>query len=195
MEAKINPRFLAVTTVIDWKQPSILDRAAHLCDYKKRDWFSARNCFHWVRDEIQHSMDANRSRVTCSASEVLAIGHGICYAKSHLLAALLRANGIAAGFSYQRLSDDDMGFCLHGFNGLYLKDLGWYRVDARGNKAGVRAEFDPPQEYLAFSNDLPGEVDYAMILPDPWPTVLHRLRDARDVQELANHLPDKLMMG
>jgi len=36
--------------------------------------------------------------VTCKASDVLIYGTGYCYAKSHLLAALLRANAIPAGF-------------------------------------------------------------------------------------------------
>jgi transglutaminase-like putative cysteine protease len=35
-------------------------------------------------------------------------------------------------------------------NALYLPDYGWYRVDARGNKPGVAAEFCPPTEKLAF---------------------------------------------
>jgi len=42
-----------------------------------------------------------RDVVTCSASEVLREGTGICFAKSHLLAALLRAVGIPAGLCYQ----------------------------------------------------------------------------------------------
>jgi transglutaminase-like putative cysteine protease len=33
---------------------------------------------------------------------------------------------------------------------VYLKDYGWYRIDARGNKAGVDAQFTPPHEKLAF---------------------------------------------
>lgn len=65
---------------------------------------------------------------------------GFCYAKSHLLAALLRANGIAAGLCYQRLSVNGGGtpYCLHGLNAVFLKDFGWYRVDARGNKPGIQ---------------------------------------------------------
>lgn len=33
--------------------------------------------------------------------------HGICFAKSHLLAALLRCKSIPAGFCYQKLILDD----------------------------------------------------------------------------------------
>ena len=91
--------------------------------------------------------------VTLKASEVLQHGTGFCYAKSHLLAALLRANGIPAGLCYQRLSVNDTGapWCLHGLNAVFLEDIGWYRCDARGNRPGVTAAFTPPVERLAFA--------------------------------------------
>lgn len=60
-------------------------------------------CFAFVRDEIRHSSDFKLNPVTCKASDVLRHRTGFCYAKSHLLAALLRANGIPAGLCYQRL--------------------------------------------------------------------------------------------
>nr|WP_269749949.1 transglutaminase family protein [Polyangium fumosum] len=81
--------------------------------------------------------------LTCTASEVLRHRTGFCYAKSHLLAALLRANGLPAGFCYQRLAHGS-GYCLHGFNAVELPGIGWYRIDARGNKPGIDAAFDPP---------------------------------------------------
>lgn len=59
--------------------------------------------FRFVRDEVLHSWDIQSKRVTCDASDVLAAKEGICYAKSHLLAALLRSQDIPAGFCYQRL--------------------------------------------------------------------------------------------
>ena len=82
---------------------------------------------------MEHSVDFERHAVTCRASEVLAERTGFCYAKSHLLAVLLRANEIPAGFCYQRLSvnDDGAPYCLHGLNAVYLDDYGWYRIDAR----------------------------------------------------------------
>lgn len=46
---------------------------------------------------IKHSWDVQDKRVTKTAAEVLEQGVGICWAKSNLLAALLRANGIPAG--------------------------------------------------------------------------------------------------
>ena len=60
-----------------------------------------RKAYEYVRDNISHSADAGEDEVTCSAGEVFEAGHGICFAKSHLLAALLRAKSIPAGFCFQ----------------------------------------------------------------------------------------------
>ena len=59
--------------------------------------------YEFVRDEIKHSWDIQDKRVTKSATEVLEQGVGICWAKSNLLAALLRACGIPAGICYHVL--------------------------------------------------------------------------------------------
>ena len=106
---QIVEEFLKATEIIDWTQPLVSSKARELSTGLTRAEDIARNCFEWVRDEIQHSSDFKRNPVTCRASDVLAAGTGYCYAKSHLLAALLRANGIPTGFCYQRLSIDDRG--------------------------------------------------------------------------------------
>ena len=36
-------------------------------------------------------------------------------------------------------------YSLHGLNAVHLPDFGWYRIDARGNRTGIHAQFDPPQ--------------------------------------------------
>jgi transglutaminase-like putative cysteine protease len=123
---------------------------------------------------------------------VLTSGTGYCYAKSHLLAALLRANGIPAGFCYQRLSIDDPGapYSLHGLNAVYLPEFGWYRVDSRGNKPGVNAQFSPPVEQLAFHVNFPEEKSFPEILPDPLPVVVSALRTYSTWEALYRNLPD-----
>ena len=117
----------------------------------------------FVRDRIRHSWDAQDKRVTVSASDVLREGVGICWAKANLLAALLRANGIPAGFSYQRLTlgdTPDTGYCIHVMNTVYMSSLNkWIRLDARGNKEGINAEFSLNDEKLAFHTTSEGEVD------------------------------------
>ena len=119
-----------------------------------------------------HSWDYEQNPVTCKASDVLKHRTGYCYAKSHLLAALLRANEIPAGLCYQRLTITDVPpFCLHGLNAIYLEKYGWYRIDARGNKQGVSAEFCPPIEKLAFPIITQGELDLPEIWSEPLPVV------------------------
>jgi transglutaminase-like putative cysteine protease len=155
----------------------------------------AKRCFEWVRDEIKHSGDSRMDPLTCSASQVLRHGTGFCYAKSHLLAALLRANAIPAGFCYQRLSIDDSGppFCLHGFNAVHLPGIGWYRVDARGNRQGVTTTFDPPEERLAYAPRRDGEATFAEVWPSPLPVVVESLRRWGSSAQLLDHLPDLRM--
>jgi len=130
--------------------------------------------------------------VTCRASDVLRHKTGYCYAKSHLLAALLRANQIPAGFCYQRLSIDDKGapYSLHGFNAIYLPEIGWYRVDSRGNKDGVNAQFAPPQECLSFKIQLPEEADFNVILAAPLPIVVEALKSHNTWDSMLDNLPD-----
>ncbi len=185
-------KYLRSTEIIDWKHPEIKSKAEELAVGKCSDTEIAKSCFEWVRDHIRHIDDYNIQAVSVSASEVLLSGSGVCYAKSHLLAALLRANAIPAGFCYQRLSRDDNGapYCLHGLNAVYLPETGWYRVDARGNKEGVNAQFTPPAEQLAFAVNIDGEIDFPQILSDPLPIVIEVLKDYKTKDELWNNLPD-----
>jgi transglutaminase-like putative cysteine protease len=191
-EKLVTEHFLKATDVIDWRHPSVSAKARDLSEGAVDVQQTAQRCFEWVRDEIQHSSDFKRNPVTCCASEVLAARTGYCYAKSHLLAALLRANGIPAGLCYQRLSVDDTGapFSLHGLNAIQLPQFGWYRVDCRGNKAGVDAQFTPPVERLAFRLAFPGERDFPQIFPDPLPEAIAALRMHHSWDDLYRHLPD-----
>ncbi|OQR41625.1 Cro/Cl family transcriptional regulator, partial [Aliarcobacter cryaerophilus] len=145
--------FLEETQIIDFKNEEVFCLAQELAKDCKSDEEIAKNCFLYVRDNIHHSGDFKDEITTYKASDVLKYKTGWCYAKSHLLAALLRANGIPTGFCYQRLSCSEYKkdiYCLHGLNAIYLKEFGWYKVDARGNKKGVNAQFTPPLEQLAF---------------------------------------------
>jgi hypothetical protein len=105
---------------------------------------------------------------------------------------LLRANGIPAGLCYQRLSRDENGppFSPHGLNVVHLDGLGWYRMDSRGNRDGVNAQFISPMERLAFVVGLAGEADLPGIHPDPLPVVIAALRTHRTWDALWDHLLD-----
>jgi len=108
------------------------------------------------------------------------------------LAALLRAQEIPTGFCYQRLSVNDNGapYSLHGLNAVYLKEFGWYRIDARGNKKDVNAQFLPPRECLAFTPIDKLEKDLPEIWYEPLPVVVEALKKNKNTKQLHENLPD-----
>jgi len=188
---RIAESYLRSDAVIDWLKPSIVCAAREITAALNSDVEKAKALFEWVRDRIPHTNDAGREEVTCAASEVLSAGTGICYAKAHLLAALLRAIGIPAGFCYQVYYEDlhvsQSKMALHGLNGIYLESLGrWIRVDTHGNKAGVSAQFDTETERLAFP-----ELEFLdnRIYVDPLPNVVQALRTWPTKTSLWPHLP------
>lgn len=184
--------YLASTDIVDWHHTAVRSLALALANGESTPEAIARRCFVWVRDEIQHCIDYRRIEVTCKASDVLLVRTGFCYAKSHLLAALLRANGIPAGFCYQRLSVDGVGppYSLHGFNAVWLPEHGWYRMDARGNNKEVFAEFTPPVERLAFPIQFTDEFELPGVFAEPLPQVVEALMSNNRADELAANLPD-----
>ena len=184
-------QYLRRTELIDWDHPAVARQATALAGSGSATDI-AKACFEWVRDEVQHSGDFQKNPVTWRASDVLLHRTGYCYAKSHLLAALLRANGIPAGFCYQRLSVNDSGppYSLHGFNAVYLQQFGWYRVDPRGNRNGIDAQFTPPVERLAFALQSADEMEFANLFAEPLGCVVEVLQRNRTWDEVFAALPD-----
>jgi len=190
--------YLSSSPLIDLEHPAVQECAAKLAGNDRSQEQIARDTFHFVRDEIHHSWDIQSVRVTAKASEALEHREGICYAKSHLLAALLRAQGIPSGICYQRLTLGDTpesGYCIHALNTVYLADLGrWIRIDARGNKPGVDAHFSLDHEQLAFNirPDM-GERDYWTNYAAPHPKIAETLLSHSDCRLMYAHgLPAEL---
>lgn len=95
--------YLACDQLINYESPEVSGLAEKL-RLKDGDEISAvKKAYEYVRDSFPHTFDVNAEGVACSASDVIKLGHGVCYAKAHLLAALLRYAGIPAGICYQRL--------------------------------------------------------------------------------------------
>ena len=156
-----------------------------------------KSAYEFVRDNISHSADINADTVTVSASEVLKALHGICFAKSHLLAAILRSKSVPAGFCYQKIvMDDDTAPVLiyHGLNAVYLREYDkWVRLDARGNKPGVNAEFSNDSEQLAYPIRIDkGEEDGIIVYHNPDTLVVSTMRQYRSRAELWKNLPAEL---
>lgn len=180
--------FLAASAAVDRDHPAVKRLASEV--QRSCDIDTMRVAYDAVRDRYPHSMDIGAHAVSVSASDVLRHGHGICFAKSHLLAAVLRACGIATGLSYQKLAGDKRTY-LHALNVVWLRNQGrWIRLDARGNKPGIDARFSVEIEYLAFPVRFDrGEHDFEEIHPRPLPSTLAALRSSRTTVELAQRLP------
>jgi transglutaminase-like putative cysteine protease len=190
-------KYLAPSEYIDRDHPAIVAKASELARDGDGKIEVAKRCFEFVRDHIQHSLDFQRNPVTCKASDVLLQGTGYCYAKSHLLAALLRGNGIPAGLCYQRLVvvAGEARHSLLGLNAVLLEGHGWYRIDPRGNKPGVQADFTPPVERLAFPVVGQGEKDLPEIWPEPLAVVVRALTENTTFDQVFHHLPDIDLLG
>lgn len=189
--------YLENTDVIDYTNKTIKELADTLFQKSENELEFIKSTYKFVRDHISHSADIDEDVITCSASEVLEAGHGICFAKSHLLAALLRCKGIPTGFCYQKIILDDETapvLIYHGLNGVYIKEVGkWIRLDARGNKEGVNAQFSVENEQLAFSvRSEKGEEDGFVVYPKPDVNVLTCLRNSKTRTELWDNLPTEL---
>lgn len=189
--------YLKDTEIIDYKNEILLGFAEQLTKDISDKTMKIKTIYEYVRDEIRHTFDIGADNVTFKASEVFKEKHGVCYAKSHLLAALLRSIGIPAGFCYQGLLFDDISdrrIILHGLVGVYIKEINrWIRLDARGNKPGVDAQFSLTEERLAFPvrKEL-GEFDTNIIYSEPSIAVRRCLLDSKDREELVLNLPGKV---
>ena len=188
---------LGTSEIIDFHCPEVRTKAADLAAECVSELELIEKTYVFVRDGIAHSIDCGGMAVTCRASDVLRVGHGLCYAKAHLLAALLRANGIATDFCHQLLGladEHDPQRVLHGLNAVWHADRQrWHRLDARGNKPGVDAQFLPHgPEQLAFAvHPQCGEVDYPHIFAEPDPGVVTLLLSPHIPQ--AQHTLDRVL--
>lgn len=175
--------YLGADEVVESTAPSVVALAEQLGAGVLDDAAFAAAAFAWVRDEIAHAGDAGDPRFAVSATEVLADGVGWCYAKAHLLAAVLRAGGVPTGLCYQKLGDGD-AHVVHGLVAVLL-DGAWHRQDPRGNKPGVAAEFSLGEERLAWPVDpAAGEVDWPEVHVVPAPGVVAALRRGELAVEL-----------
>ncbi|MGW7236562.1 transglutaminase domain-containing protein [Streptomyces sp. NPDC054804] len=185
--------YSAADEVIDHYHPLVREASARLASDAEDSYAYAQAAYEFVRDAIPHSADSGDLRVTWRASDVLELRTGICYAKAHALAALLRAEDIPTALCYQRLAaDDGAGHVVHGLVAVRF-DGGWHRQDPRGNRPGVDARFSLDGERLAWIPDPESsEMDYPVLYAEPHPAVLGALKAAPDRPYLWKTLPTAL---
>ena len=189
-DREVNSEYLLETKTIDYGNPMIQEKVSELRLDTKTMIEYIQKAYEFVRDNILHSWDIQSPIVSRKASEVLENKTGICWTKSCLLAALLRANGIPAGISYQLLTraddDDSEGYIIHALNTVYIEDQRkWIRLDARGNKTNVHAKFSIEEEHLAFPvRSQYGEVDYRDNNPDLDERLVSILNNSENILEI-----------
>lgn len=183
-----------IPPVIVFTTPKVKQTIEEIKQQASTDFERAKIAFEITRDRITHSFDIQSKTITISAEDTLNKGEGICFAKSHLLATLLRGMGIPAGFCYQRVlrkGTIDSGFALHGLNAVYLKDKGWFRVDPRGNKPGIDSQFSADTEKLAYPiRTALGEKDYPQVFTKPLPSVIKSMQESTDCHALFYNRPE-----
>jgi len=189
-------RYLEDTIVVDWQTPAVLEKARALVAEADDELDRVRRLFCFVRDEIRHSLDTDTDAVPCSASQVLREGTGLCYAKSHLLAALLRSRGIPAGFAYQRVRDEKAGgrLVLHGFVVAWLAGReAWVVLDARGDTDTIHTDVDVDRPSFAYVPDPEaGEATLPIIYARPPKRIVDLLDQAPSLARIRQHLPGSL---
>lgn len=171
LQQPAEPAFLEASAIIDHDHPAIRARQAELARQASNEDELIRLIFEFVRDAIRHSLDHGDEDVTYVASDVLNRGTGLCYAKSHLAAALYRRSGIPAGFTYQRLNTDE-GPVLHGLVAIQQHGS-WRRLDVRGTKPHLPAEYRSTGDVLAYQGEW--VEDLPEVMPCPAPSILRAL--------------------
>ena len=184
--------FVQEDKYIDFSAPNIRAKAAELFGGLQDETLKARAAYEFVRDGIAHTFDIKSNVITAKASDVLEHKTGICHAKANLLAALVRSQGTPAGFCYQRLTfadDDSMGYMLHCYNAIYIGGR-WVKVDARGNKPGVDAQFSLGEPVLAYScRPEYGEYFFKGIYAAPNHQAMQKLEKAKCLRDVLDSLP------
>lgn len=186
-------KFLAEHRYIDFSSPNIQEKAAELSRSVNTEIEKAKITYEYVRDEIPHSFDTDTKIITAKASDVLKHRTGICHAKANLLAALLRAQNIPAGFCFQHLTlmdDDSSGYCVHCYNAVFI-DSRWIKIDARGNTNGKNAQFSLSEPILAFPiREKYGEYFWNGIYAHPHADTMKMLEKAKTLQDILDNIPD-----
>lgn len=185
-----------IPPIVEFSTPRVKETIAAIEAQADSPRERAKLAFEFARDEIAHSFDTNSDVITVDAEDAIKRKEGICFAKSHVLAALLRGMHIPAGFCYQRVlrkGTVESGYALHGLNALYLDDIGWFRVDPRGNKPGVDSQFSTDEERLAYPiREELGEYDYPHVLTEPLLSVVRAMRDTKDCHTLFYDRPESM---
>ena len=188
-------QYLVEDEYVDFSDEGIQNKAAELFSETRDDIQKTQIAYEFVRDKISHSFDIKAEIITAKASNVLRYQTGICHAKANLMAALLRSQGIPVGFCFQRITlfdDDSKGYCVHCFNAVWL-DERWIKLDARGNKSNIDAQFSMGEPKLAF----PCRAEYeeffwSGVYANPHSQTMCMLNHANSLEYVLENIPENI---
>jgi len=185
-------KFLGETDVVDFTNPEIHALIAKLKSENKDEVDYVKAAFHFVRDEILHPMDYEKTLPQAphlKASEVLQNKLGFAFGKCALLCAILRGHGIICGFSNQLLMlDEDVSDkkIIHPLVAIYLKSQKkWIRLDPRGKGA----EFSLEKEIIPYpARSEFGEINDLGIYPNFSKAVYELYKKSKTNAEILENL-------
>jgi hypothetical protein len=196
-ETDVLELYLESTELVDYDHASVRRLASRLIPDSGSDTDKVRAVFEYMQASTPHSINAGLPEVARRASDVVRLGHGICYAKANLFAALMRSQGIPTGFCYEKYRIDGTPgskFVLHCLNAVYLGEYDcWVRIDVRTVDEGFDPAFRPGEDSGIFHADpTMGEEEYPWIYVRPVPSTVEALMKSRDTLELHDKLPESL---
>ena len=146
-------KFLQEDDYVDFMELTLSREIQNAIGHCETDEERVRVAYEAVRDQIDNVFDIDAIGSPAKASRVIRDRMGCCHAKANLLAAMLRFYKIPVGFCYQRMSvGEGLGYHLHCYNAVYLNGK-WIKLDARGNRDDIKAEFSLDEPKLAFEID------------------------------------------
>jgi len=89
----------------------------------------------------------------------------------------------------------EKGYCVHALNAVFIESINkWIRLDTRGNKPGIDAQFSIDEEKLAFTiQEELDEKDYLTIYVKPHHKTISTLKNHTNALEMYKyHLPESL---
>lgn len=189
-------KFLSEDEYVNYSNDSVKKLAQKLSGKETDKVKITKKIYEYVRDQIPHSFDIDSKNIAAKASDVIKMNNGVCHAKAVLFTALLRYLKIPAGFCFQHLAMGDnaeYGYCLHGYNAVYLNGK-WVKLDASGSRRGGKnAEFSLEEPVLPYKNRVHlDEYFIEGIYSKPDIKTMQMLERANDVNYIIKNIPDKL---
>ena len=186
-------KFLQEDDYVDFMELTLSREIQNAIGDCETDEERVRVAYEAVRDQIDNVFDIDAIGSPAKASRVIRDRMGCCHAKANLLAAMLRFYKIPVGFCYQRINmGDGLGYHLHCYNAVYLNGR-WIKLDARGNREGINAEFSLDEPKLAFEVDEElGESDIKEIFASPDLDCMNVIEKADDIEDVMFGLPENI---